>query len=128
MEIHDLWIQNIYWKQKNLTIVKESDPFLRRFGQCDFIQLQKGEKLEFQRKKADEVWCVVTGQAVFRLTDLRQDSSSYQAESILTLDGQSPKTVLVPFGVAVRIECEMPAIFIRLTTHEDGENPEDQTP
>ena len=129
MEIHDLYIQDTEWRgNRVITIVKESDPLLRRFGQSDLLKLGSGEELVIQRQRADEVWSVVAGRAAFSLTDLREDSSSFNAELALRLDGESPQTLLLPFGVACCIKADQAATLIRLTTHQDDDNPDDKTP
>ena len=128
LAINDMAVQALEWRSGILTVVSENDPLLRRFGQCDYVRLEAEGSLEILRKQADEVWAVIAGQAVLKLEDQRAASPSYQAILDLKLDGELPKAVLVPFGVRCRITTRKEAGLIRLTTHEDGDNPEDHTP
>lgn len=128
LAINDLAVQALEWRGGILTVVSENDPLLRRFGQCDYVRLNAGDTLEILRQQADEVWAVIVGEAEARLEDRREDSPSYQAVQALELEETLPKAVLVPFGVRCRMTASTDAVLIRLTTHEDRDNPEDHTP
>ncbi len=75
MEINDVVIHEIdRIKLKSgqyMTILREKDPLLRRFGQCDLLLLDVGEEIEFHREKADEIWAVVDGHVSFTMVDTR---------------------------------------------------------
>ena len=128
LAINDMVVQALEWRGGILTVVSENDPLLRRFGQCDYVRMQAEENLEILRQRADEVWAVIAGRTDLELEDLREESPSYQAVQHLELDGGLPKAILVPFGVRNRISARTEAVLIRLTTHEDSDNPEDHTP
>lgn len=135
MEINDLVIHKTRWKENVLAVLTASDPILRRFGQLDLVKIDRTESLEIYRQKADEFWMVLSGsRAEFILQDNRPDSPSYLVEQRVLLDGGEvqlgePKLgVLIPFGVAFRIECGDNTVFIRLTTHQDTDHPGDRTP
>lgn len=131
MEINDLIIQDTEWRGGGIvTVVKETDPLLRRFGQCDFIDIEIGTTLEVQRQKADEVWSVLREKATFVMEDTRSDSPSFEARQTVTLWGKTPQTMLIPFGISCRITTEHPAgaTLVRLTTHRDETHPGDKVP
>ncbi len=128
LAINDMAVQALEWRGVILNVVSENDSLLRRFGQCDYVRLEAEETLEILRRRADEVWAVIAGQADLKLEDRREDSPSNQAVQDLELDGEQPKAVLVPFGVHCRITARTEAVLIRLTTHEDSDIPEDHTP
>jgi dTDP-4-dehydrorhamnose 3,5-epimerase-like enzyme len=110
-----------------LTILRETDPLLRRFGQCDLLILEKGEKLVFSREQADEFWAVVDGQVSFTMEDTRSESPSFQQEQYEELTGETPRLIMVPFGVRCKVHAELPSTLVRLATHQDGTHPGDQT-
>ena len=128
MEISDVIIHDIEWRENTLTLVKDSDPLLRRFGQCDHIILKNGKTIEIWRQQADEIWSVVGGQVNFNLVDTRPESPTYQIEQLISLAGEEPQVLLIPFGVNFKLDCELPSTLIRLTTHQDATHPGDKTP
>ena len=128
LAIDDMAVLSLAQRGGILTVVSEHDPLLRRFGQCDLIQLQAGETLEILRRQADEVWALVSGAAAAKLEDQREDSPSFESVQALELSGDAPRAVLVPFGVRWRVTARTQAVLVRLSTHEDGANSEDLTP
>lgn len=128
LAINDMAVQALEWRGGILTVVSDSDPLLRRFGQCDYVRMGAGETIEVLRQQADEVWALIAGTADARLKDQREESPSYQAIQTFELDGDLPKAVLVPFGVRCRITTRSEAVLIRLTTHEDSEDSDDLVP
>lgn len=130
MEINDVIVQDIEWKAGRITLVRETDPLLRRFGQCDLVSLEFDQTIEIWRQQADEVWSVLQETATFWLKDERQDSPSHQAQQKVTLSSQRPQVILVPFGVSCKVATEHSAgaMLVRLTTHQDSTHPGDKTP
>jgi len=130
MEINDVFIQAIEWKSGRITLVKESDPLLRRFGQCDFIELEEGKATKIFRNQADEVWFVLEEEARFELMDLREDSPSFETQQTVELTADTPQTILIPFGVSCKISTGISrkARLLRLTTHQDDTDPGDLIP
>lgn len=126
--INDLAVMDLTSRWPVLTVLSEHDPLLRRFGQVDMVDLDVNHPQTILRKKADEVWAVLEGEAHFSLEDLREDSPTFGAELTLVLDASIYRAVLLPFGVACRVETPAHALCLRLTTHADGSNPEDQVP
>ena len=127
MGINDLIIKPLNWNTGVLTILRESDPLLRRFGECDLVRVEGSQPIQIRRQKADEIWGLVSGEAELQLTDTRPESPSYQAGQIIGLESSHPKAVLVPFGVSCRITTTSEAVFVRITTHQDGTHPGDET-
>ena len=124
-KVSDMTVKELQWRRGILTLVDESDPLLRRFGQLDFIKLSAGKTLEIEREQADEIWTAVSGSVEVALEDLRQDSPSYKAAERFLLDGEAPLALLVPFGVGCRIEAQTETELIRITTHKDRIDSED---
>lgn len=124
-KITDMTVKELRWRDGILSVVNETDPLLRRFGQLDYIKLPEGESIDFERGKADEIWAVVAGMVEMTLVDRRQESPSYQVSQEILLDSNEPMAVLVPFGVRCRIISREPAVLVRLTTHQDGFDPKD---
>ena len=120
LSISDAVILELARKQGKLTVLKENDHLLRRFGQVDLFQLNDGEKIAVKRENADEVWSVISGRAVFELEDQRKDSPTHAVVEVVPLMGESPVALLVPFGVACNVTCEVGGSLVRITTHEDG--------
>ncbi|MFN2144055.1 MAG: hypothetical protein ACK2T7_01825 [Anaerolineales bacterium] len=130
MEINDVIVLNVESKSNQITILKESDPLLRRFGQCDLINLESGESIEIWRQQADEVWFVFEELASFELVDLRENSPSFEVQQTFILRAETPQVILIPFGVSCRISTDISlgSRLVRLTTHQDGTLPGDKTP
>ena len=113
-------VKELSWHDGALTVVTESDPLLRRFGQLDYVLLEEGGHLEIRRKQADEIWAVISGTAAMIVEDRREDSPSFGVSQVLPLDGESPRAVLVPFGTSCKIEGHTSSVLLRLTTHQDN--------
>lgn len=129
MKIYDVILKRIDRRSGVLTLVKETDPLLRRFGQLDLVTLGPDSSLEIFRNEADEIWTVVEGNAHFNLIDNRENSPSFQNKEELGLGADPTELILIPFGVQCLITSTHPtgSTLVRLTTHEDGTNPGDST-
>jgi len=118
-KIHDMFVLDLSWKERKLTILKDYDHLLRRFGQVDMLRISSGRHVEVSRRKADELWTVISGTASIQLEDQRIDSPSFGELVILELAQESPQAVLVPFGVKCIVSCKGKADLIRISTHAD---------
>jgi hypothetical protein len=127
LSISDAYLIDLKAGQGAVTILKENDHLLRRFGQVDFIELSKGEQITVQRAVADEVWAVVGGEAAFDLEDQREQSPTNGVINTIKLAKSAPKALLVPFGVACKVSTEHGGRLVRISTHEDGTTAGDQT-
>jgi mannose-6-phosphate isomerase-like protein (cupin superfamily) len=120
--IHDLYIRHLdpvgFDGTSRLTLVRDADHLLRRFGQADLIRLPAGERLGPRvRAVADEVWVLESGQAVLCWRDDRPRSPTHGREH--RLHAEQPVLVLVPFGVAFGVRCRSASVLVRFSTHED---------
>lgn len=126
--INDMVVMELSPRWPVLTVLTEHAPLLRRFGQVDVVDLDTGHSQSIRRKKADELWAVLEGEAHFSLEDQREDSPTFGQRETIALDGEIFRAVLIPFGVACRVETPAHALCVRLTTHADATTPEDQVP
>ena len=72
-KISDLVVKDLDWRDGILTVIKENDHLLRRFGEMDVVTIEPSRSLEVFRQQADEVWALLSGQVLFHLEDQRQD-------------------------------------------------------
>ena len=125
--ISDMLVLDLSWQAGRLTVVKDDDHVLRRFGQVDIIGLDQGQQIEVFRQQADEIWALFSGQATIQLEDQRQDSPSMGVTVSLVVDQEVPKAVLVPFGVACIVTGGLDGTrFLRIGTHHDTSHPQDR--
>lgn len=127
-KISDMYVLELQWDQGILTVLKEDDHLLRRFGQIDLVNLTPGGNIEVWREKADEIWILFSGEAKIVMEDLRDESPSLNDIVELTLDQDHPKAVLVPFGVKFKLYSSDGAMLLRVGTHQDNSLMTDQTP
>ena len=127
-KISDMLVKDLDWRDGILTVIKESDHLLRRFGEVDVVTIEPSRYLEVFRQQADEVWALLSGQASFHLEDQRQDSPSLGSGVDLDINQDSPQEVLVPFGVFCKLSSAQGAMLLRISTHQDGTQPGDKSP
>ncbi len=107
-------------------IVGENDHLLRRFGQLELITLtEKQPKLSLFRKRADEIFFVLSGEVQVSGEDMRSKSPSFGAGMAWTLKAQDSLGLLIPFGVKIDFTAQQESQILRLSTHEDGFDEED---
>ncbi|HET7010416.1 MAG TPA: hypothetical protein VFI11_06545 [Anaerolineales bacterium] len=129
--IHDvvllrLWRDSAGEGVERFVALQFEDHLLRRFGQTDVWHLAEGSRIDRPpQAMADEVWVLVEGKAAVEMEDRRESSPS--AGAIARLAAAEPLAWLVPFGIAMRLHAESPAVLIRMATHSDGPGP-DQPP
>jgi hypothetical protein len=126
-EISDMYVADLKWQEGVLTVIKESDHLLRRFGQVDIVNLAPESKLEICRDEADEIWALVSGKVLLLMEDQRKDSPSFGRLVELEISQDAPKAVLVPFGVTCKVSSTRGAILLRTGTHQDGTHPSDRS-
>jgi hypothetical protein len=118
---------DLNWKAGRLVVLGENDHLLRRFGQVDVIRLEPGIPLETHRTSgADEIWTLLESEATLQLTDLREESPTLEQKMKITLNGENPQAVLIPFGVAALISASAGAMLLRVSSHADDLFPDDQ--
>ena len=113
-------IFDLVWKDGRLVVLGENDHLLRRYGQVDVIKLEPGIPLETIRASgADEIWTLLEAEANLRLADLREESPTLDEMLEITLSGENPQAVLIPFGVGAQISTRVGAMLLRVTSHAD---------
>ena len=113
-------IFDLVWKDGRLVVLGEDDHLLRRYGQVDVIKLEPGIPLETIRASgADEIWTLLEAEANLRLADLREESPTLDEMLEITLSGENPQAVLIPFGVGAQISTRVGAMLLRVTSHAD---------
>jgi len=127
-EISDMVVRNLDWRNGTLTVIKESDHLLRRFGEVDVVKVEPRGAVQVFRQQADEIWALLSGQVSLHLQDQRQDSPSQGAEVDLDISQDSPQAVLIPFGVLCKVFSTPGATLVRISTHQDGSHPGDDAP
>lgn len=111
-----------------LTLLRNSDHLLRRFGRLDVLDLAAGEQAPLSvRGEADRFLFPIGGEVSIAMLDLREQSPSRGANVDLTLSAEAPQGVLVPFGVALSMHAKAAARLIVLSTHSE-EHPQDRAP
>jgi dTDP-4-dehydrorhamnose 3,5-epimerase len=126
ISISEVVILDLAWKDGRLIVLQENDHILRRFGQVDVVKIPEGTSLESHRESgADEVWSLLEGEALLKLTDRRQESPSLGQTNEIELNGNTPKAILIPFGVHARIYGQNQSTLLRITTHADELFPDD---
>lgn len=115
------------WQAGRLVLLNEANHLLRRFGQLDLLSLEPATPLTTYRKQgADEIWALVRGEAELILTDLRDESPTFQRMMQLQLTGKWIEGILIPFGVQASLAPAMHGLLVRVTTHGDQLAAEDQ--
>lgn len=125
-EILDFLTIDLTSQEGKLTIVREDDHLLRRFGQVDVLSLSSDQEIELKRIKADEIWALFSGTAQLKIQDEREESPNFGSIVNLELNQNDPKAILIPFGTRCRFRAKSQAIFLRVTTHQDGFDAGDQ--
>jgi hypothetical protein len=126
MLISDMVVLDLDWQGQKLTIIKETDQLLRRFGQMDMIKLNPKGRVEVFRSVADEIWAPMLGRAAFQLEDQREESPSKGEIVQLEITADDPKAILVPFGVNCTIVSAEGATLLRIGTHGESTHPGDR--
>ena len=126
--IPDVFLFDVERKDGRFILLRDNDHLLRRFGQVEFRELRAGENTPFTlRVVADEIWSVIKGEANLSLIDRREGSPTKNHVMNLTLSGEKPQSVLVPFGVAFAFTAIEDAQMVRLATHQDQAHSQDET-
>lgn len=125
--IADMYVFPLARSAGGLTLLRETDHLLRRFGQLELIDLAADEQTEYTlRAEADRFLFPINGSATATLLDLRVTSPSNGARAELSLDADQPRGLLVPFGVACSLAAKTTARLIILSTHSET-HAEDRT-
>lgn len=116
--ISDMHVFALRREDGHLVLLSESDHLLRRFGQLEVIDLAAGTQSDFQlRGEADRFLFAIEGDCRVELIDLREASPTRGARASLALAAAAPQGVLVPFGVACRLQADAACRLVALATH-----------
>ncbi|MEX2142988.1 MAG: dTDP-4-dehydrorhamnose 3,5-epimerase family protein [Anaerolineales bacterium] len=125
--IADMHVFPLNREAGRLTLLRNTDHLLRRFGQLDLLDLAAGEQTEFSlRAEADRFLFAIRGRVSAVLLDLRQVSPTHKARAEVVLDGDHPQGLLLPFGVACSLSATSAARLVQLSTHSEA-HPADRT-
>lgn len=126
--ISDMHVFDLSRGAAGLTLLREKDHLLRRFGQLDLVDLAPNEKTDFTlRAEADRFLFPVSGTLVVNMIDMRSSSPTFEARANISLNSEKPQGLLVPFGVACSLETKAAGRIVILSTHSES-HPEDRTP
>ena len=121
MPIADMHVFELTREPGGLTLLRNSDHLLRRFGQLDLLDLAAGQRADLAiRGEADRFLFAIRGQVTLTLLDLRETSPTRRARVDLPLSAEQPQGVLVPFGVAASLAASTQARLIQLSTHSEA--------
>ena len=124
--ISDLYLYPLELQDGRLVILHEDQHVLRRFGSLEQVSLDAGATTPFTvRAEADQIWTPLSGQVFAMLVDLRPASPSHGERLEMILDAADPQGLLVPFGVAARLDSPQGASLLWLSTHAAA-HPEDR--
>lgn len=124
--IHDLLLFPLEAAGGRLALLSNQQHLLRRFGQLELLSLAAGEVHNAGlRAEADRFLFILDGQVDLQLEDRRAQSPSHGVAVNLTLDAAQPQGLLLPFGLACRLQALGAARLLILSTHSEP-HPADQ--
>jgi dTDP-4-dehydrorhamnose 3,5-epimerase-like enzyme len=114
--IPDVVVRRLAAEGGSLTILRGEDHLLRRFGQAEHLSLEAGGDEGFRlRETADEYLAFLNGAGTLELVDARPSSPAFQLQSSVQVS--APAAVLVPWGVAYRVQVSQAMQVLRFSTH-----------
>jgi hypothetical protein len=117
--IGDVYVFPVQRSEGRWKLLSDSDHLLRRFGQLEFLSLKEQQSANYEaREEADEICFVLRGKMTVKLTDLREDSPSYNAIIEIALRADEPKGLLIPFGVAYSLVTSNGVDLLKVSTHQ----------
>lgn len=126
--IADMHVFPLTREAGRLTLLRNSDHLLRRFGQLDMLDLAAGQRSDLAiRGEADRFLFAIDGRLKIAMLDVRTASPTFGARAELSLSAEQPQGVLVPFGVACLVAATTQARLIQLSTHSEP-HPADRAP
>jgi dTDP-4-dehydrorhamnose 3,5-epimerase-like enzyme len=104
-----------------LTLLREQDHLLRRFGQLDIQELATGKTTAAAlRAEADRFLFVIAGAVKVTLRDERNESPSKGTRVEIELNAADPQGLLVPFGVACQATAQTDSRIVLMATHSEA--------
>lgn len=120
LNIKDIAVLDLEWKDGKIIILKESDHILRRFGQISIKKFKSEDSyLEMINQSEDEVWTLISGEGVLQIRDLRDRSPSYNKTDRIELSENEIKTVLIPFGLNFGFEAKKDSEIVCIRTEQE---------
>lgn len=102
-----------------MELLREDDPFYRRFGQSNYSVTYPGIIKAFHwHQEQDDLWFMVAGMAQVVLHDLREDSPTRGQTDVYYLGEHARQLLVIPAGVAhgYRVLGFQPLLMIYHTT------------
>jgi hypothetical protein len=118
--ISDMHVFPLEHKDGRLTLLRNDQHLLRRFGQLDLLDLAPKQSSQLPlRAEADQFVFPITGKLDLTLVDTRASSPTKGAQVKVVLDAEDPQGVLIPFGVAATLSASNQARLVLLSTHSE---------
>jgi hypothetical protein len=118
LPISDMHLFPLSRQDGRLSILRDTDHLLRRFGVLETLSLEPGASPLFHlRAEADQILAPLDGAVDLSLIDMRAESPSHGVRGEVTLSAANPHGLLLPFGVACRMVSADGARLLRLSTH-----------
>lgn len=119
--IADMHIFPLQRAAGTVTLLRNSDHLLKRFGQLDVLELKAGEQTAYTvRGEADRFVFPIEGSLTVRMVDQRDSSPTCNSRAEAALSAAELRGVLVPFGVACQLSADSPARAVLLSTHSEN--------
>ena len=119
-KIGDIAVLELDWEDYQLTILKEGDNLLRRFGQISIQKISAGGSLpESTNETVDEIWTLISGKGLLVISDLREGSPSKNETVSIEMGTENPFSILIPFGLKHSFSAEIDSEIIRVLTHQE---------
>ena len=125
--INEITITDIKTGEGWGALLSEHDHLLRRFGFVELQELKIDQPSYTFREQADEILVLLEGRADLTIIDRRKQSPSFNQIDRLPLSGSRLQRILIPFGIAYRLEISAPAKLLRVSTHARGTHPGDRS-
>jgi mannose-6-phosphate isomerase-like protein (cupin superfamily) len=118
-KIGDIAALELDWEDNQLTVLKEGDNLLRRFGQISLQKINAGESMpESTNETLDEIWTLISGRGTLVISDLRDGSPSKNETESIVMETEKPLSILIPFGLKHSFSAEIDSEIIRVLTHQ----------
>jgi hypothetical protein len=116
--IADMYVFPLKRQAGRVSLLRENDHLLRRFGELELIDLASGEVTAFtSRAEADRFLFPISGEFSANLVDLRVNSPSRGRRNEILVRADEPLGILIPWGVACSLSSNVGARLIVLSTH-----------
>ena len=119
-KIGDIAALELDWDDNQLTVLKEGDNLLRRFGQISLQKINAGDSLpESTNETLDEIWTLISGKGTLVISDLRFGSPSKNETESIEMGTENHLSILIPFGLKHSFIAKIDSEIIRVLTHQE---------